>query len=81
MDIPKEAKQPIIQPLEEARHGWRVVQRLVLARCWRGLADVERVQSFDGVVAKAVERHKGGPGGKKQKVGNARLDRVGASAT
>ena len=30
-------------------------------------------------VAKAVERHKGGPGGKKQEVGNARLDRVGAS--
>jgi GMP synthase PP-ATPase subunit len=25
VDIPKETKQPIIQPLEEARHGWRML--------------------------------------------------------
>ena len=40
----------------------------VLARCWRDLANVERVQSFlTEYVAEQVERHQGGPGGKKQK--------------
>ena len=58
---------------------------MVLARCWQGVGEVWQMSNVSSglmeYVAKAVERHKGGPGGKKQKVGKVRLDRVGASPT